>query len=95
MYCRFGGGSSRYLKKKVQELAARHSLGITSEFCTHTPNVDQELAAHKIFVMSGVLRGLICLFWRPWLLVVWLLAVMRWVCVRAELIRDGDDGFCV
>lgn len=86
----FGGGSSRYLKK-VKELAARYSLESQVSFCTHTPNVDQELAAHKIFVMSSFYEGLN----------LSVLEAMASGCVVVgsdavgvrELIRDGDDGF--
>lgn len=86
----FGGGSSRYLKK-VQKQVVRYGLGSQVSFCVHTPNVDQELAAHKIFVMSSFYEGLN----------LSVLEAMASGCVIVgsdavgvrELIRDGDDGF--
>ena len=86
----FGGGSSRYLKK-VQEHVVRYGLESQVSFCAHTPHVDQELAAHKIFVMSSFYEGLN----------LSVLEAMASGCVIVgsdavgvrELIRDGNDGF--
>ena len=86
----FGGGSSRYLKR-VQRLVARYGLGSQVSFCAHTPHVDQELAAHKIFVMSSFYEGLN----------LSVLEAMASGCVIVgsdavgvrELIHDGVDGF--
>ena len=86
----FGGGSSRYLKK-VQDLVARYGLESQVSFCAHTPHVDRELAAHKIFVMSSFYEGLN----------LSVLEAMASGCVIVgsdavgvrELIHDGVDGF--
>lgn len=60
-------------------------------FCAHTPNIDQELAKHKIFVMSSFYEGLN----------LSVLEAMASGCVVVgsktvgveELITNGQDGF--
>ena len=85
-----GSGNRRYLNR-VKTLVSEHGLDAQVTFCSHTPRVAQELAAHKIFVMSSFYEGLN----------LSVIEAMASGCVVVgseavgvrELIRDGEDGF--
>ena len=86
----FGAGNRRYLSQ-VQALVTKHDLDAQVTFCAHTPHVAQELAEHKVFVMSSFYEGLN----------LSVIEAMASGCVVVgseavgvkELIHDGEDGF--